>query len=83
MKPTQEEQQVLMILAKEWDYNGPPGIMDVSDIVAALGQAPSKTLQAIKSLFETGLVDRNSLQTGAFLTPEGYGAAEKIRKNLI
>ena len=25
---TSEEQQVLQLLAKEWDYTGPPGILD-------------------------------------------------------
>lgn len=75
-----EEIQVLELLAKEWDYSGPPGIMDISDIVASLSQAPSDTLEAIKSLFEQGLVDMNSLKTASFLTPEGYEAAEESRK---
>ena len=74
--PTSEEQQVLMLLAREWDSNGPPGIMDISDIVAALKQAPSATLQALKSLYQSGLVDMNVLKTSAFLTPEGYAAAK-------
>ncbi len=74
--PTSEEQQVLLLLAKEWTHSGPPGIMDVSDIVAALDQAPSATLQAIKSLYQSGLVDMNALKTSAFLTPEGYAAAD-------
>ena len=73
--PTSEEQQILMLLAKEWSHSGPPGIMDVSDIVAALGQAPSVTLQALKSLYQNGLVDMNVLKTSAFLTPEGNAAA--------
>ena len=73
--PSAEEQKVLLLLAKEWDYSGPPGIMDISDIVAALDQAPSDTLQALKALFQSGLVDMNSLKTSAFLTPEGYAAA--------
>jgi Mn-dependent DtxR family transcriptional regulator len=74
--PTSEEQQVLLLLAKEWTHSGPPGIMDVSDIVAALDQAPSATLQAIKTLYQSGLVDMNTLNTSAFLTPEGYTAAD-------
>lgn len=73
--PTSEERQVLLLLAREWNYSGPPGIMDISDIVAALGQAPGATLQALKSLYECGLVDMNALKTSAFLTPEGYEAA--------
>ena len=74
--PTSEEQQVLLLLAKEWTHSGPPGIMDVSDIVAALDQAPSATLQAIKTLYQSGLVDMNALKTSTFLTPEGYAAAD-------
>ena len=72
---TSEENQVLLLLAKEWDHSGPPGIMDISDIVAALGQAPSMTLQALKSLYQSGLVDMNVIKTSAFLTPAGYAAA--------
>jgi hypothetical protein len=60
---------------KEWDFSGPPGILDISDIIAALDLAPSETLQALKGLFENGLVDMNSLETSAFLTPEGYALA--------
>ena len=73
--PTSEEKQILRLLAKEWDHSGPPGIMDVSDIVAALGQAPSATIQALKSLYQNGLVDMNVLKTSAFLTPGGRAAA--------
>lgn len=72
--PTSEEQQVMALLAKEWDYSGPPGIMDISDIIAALNQAPSASLQALKALYQSGLVDMNALKTSAFLTPEGYAA---------
>jgi Mn-dependent DtxR family transcriptional regulator len=73
--PTAEENQVLTLLAKEWDHSGPPGIMDISDIVAALNQSPSETLKALKSLYQSGLVDMNALKSSAFLTPEGYAAA--------
>ena len=75
--PTSEEQEILLLLAKEWDNSGPPGIMDISDIVAALGQAPSATIQALKSLYQIGMVDMNTLKTSAFLTPEGHAAAYK------
>ena len=70
--PTAEEQKVLLLLAKEWAHSGPPGILDISDIVAALDQAPSVTMQALKTLFQSGLVDMNALKTSAYLTPEGY-----------
>ena len=75
--PSEEETKILKVLAKEWDHSGPPGIMDISDIVAAVDLAPSETLQSVKSLFASGLVDMNSLKTSAYLTPEGYAAAER------
>ena len=74
--PTSKERQILLLLAKEWDHSGLPGIMDISDIVTALGQAPSATMQALKSLCQSGLVDMNVLKTSAFLTPEGHAVAD-------
>jgi len=74
--PTPQELKVLRLLAREWAHSGPPGILDISDIIAALDLAPSETFQALKALFQSGLVDMNSLKTSAFLTPEGYAAAE-------
>jgi len=71
--------QVLALLAKEWELSGPPGILDLSEIVAALPLAPSETLAAVKELFVAGLVDMNSLKTSAFLTPEGYAVVEQKR----
>ena len=72
--PTAEETNVLKLLAKERDYSGPPGIVDISDIVAAPAQAPGQTLRALKDLYRDGLVDMNQHKTSAFLTPEGYAA---------
>ena len=74
--PTPQELKVLRLLAREWAHSGPPGILDISDIIAALDLAPSETFQALKALFQSGLVDMNSLKSSAFLTPEGYAAAE-------
>ena len=74
---TDQELKVLTLLAREWDYTGPPGILDVSDIVAAVPLAPSETLETIKELFTRGLIDMNRLKTAAFLTPEGYEAKEE------
>jgi Mn-dependent DtxR family transcriptional regulator len=74
--PTPQALKVLKLLAKEWDHTGPPGILDISDIVASLDLAPSDTLQTLKELYRLGLVDMNKLKTAAFLTPEGYEAAE-------
>lgn len=52
--------------------------MDISDIVAVLPLAPSETFGAIKDLFAEGLTGMNALKTAAYLTPEGYQAAEGI-----
>lgn len=68
-------QQILKLLAKEWDLKGPPGILGISDIAAALPLAPSDVFAGLKEFFERGLVDMNSLRNSAFLTPEGYEAA--------
>ncbi len=76
--PTSEEKEILRLLAREWDIKGPPGILDISDLVAALPLAPSDILAALKDLFTRGLVDMNRLKTSAFLTPEGYDAAKDI-----
>ena len=73
--PTPEEKQVLRLLAKEWDHTGAPGIMTIADIVSAVNQAPSETITAITALFQNGLLDMDALKTSAFLTPEGYEAA--------
>jgi DNA-binding transcriptional ArsR family regulator len=74
--PTPQALKILKLLAKEWDHIGPPGILDISNVVAALDLAPSETLQTLKELYQSGLVDMNQLKTAAFLTPEGYEAAE-------
>ena len=71
------QNKVLRLLAREWEYNGPPGILDVSEIVAALPLAPSETLAALRELFVAGLVDMNQFKTSAFLTPEGYETARR------
>jgi len=71
------EIRILQLLVKEWDYNGPPGILDISQIIAALDQAPSDTFDALQRLFKSGLVDMNELKNAVFLTPGGYDAADQ------
>jgi Mn-dependent DtxR family transcriptional regulator len=75
MMQTEQEIKVLKLLVKEWKYTGPPGILDISDIIAALDLAPSEALESLKTLYQNGLVDMNPLKTSAFLTPEGFSAA--------
>lgn len=70
--PISAKQRILTLLAKEWDITGPPGILDISDIVSMVALAPSDTMATLKELFSLGLVDMNALKTSAFLTPEGY-----------
>ena len=74
---TLAEKHVMTLLAKEWDMTGPPGIMDISDIVTAVSLAPTETLEALRDLYENGLIDMNELKTSAFLTPDGYAAANE------
>lgn len=71
------KRRILALLAKEWDLKGPPGILDISEIIAALPLAPSDVSEGIKDLFACGLIDMNTLKTSVFLTPEGYGVAEQ------
>lgn len=73
---TEDERQILQLLAKEWDLKGPPGILDIRDVVAILPLAPSDTLAALEQLFKKGLTAMNALKTSVFLTPEGHDAAD-------
>jgi hypothetical protein len=79
MKPTVETMDtrnvILSLLSREWEMIGPPGILDINDIVMACSAAPSETLAELRQLFAEGLVDMNSLKTAAFLTPEGREAS--------
>ena len=70
--PDAASEKILSLLAREWDFNGPPGIMDIGDIGSIIPLAPSDTMAAIRALFSSGLVDMNTLKTSAWLTPEGY-----------
>ena len=73
---TPEEKQILELLAKEWRFTGPPGILDISTVFAGVAMAPSQATDALKTLFEKGLVDMNTLKTSVFLTPEGFDRAD-------
>ena len=73
-----EKNRILAILTEEWNRNGPPGIMDINDIVAAAHLSRKETFAALSELFENGLVDMNKFKTAAFLTPEGYSAAGSL-----
>ena len=72
--PTPQELKILKLLAREWTSSGPPGILDISDIMSMVDMAPSEVSQALKGLFKIGLIDMNMLKTSAFLTPEGYAS---------
>ena len=75
------QESVLALLAKEWIHSGPPGIIDISDVVSILPLAPSEAFAALKDLFADGLIDMNTLKTAVFLTPEGFTAAENLEEN--
>lgn len=70
--PDPAKEKILSLLAKEWELKGPPGIMDVGDIVSIISLAPSDSMEAIRELFLSGLVDMNTFKTSVYLTPEGY-----------
>ena len=67
---------ILALLAREWDLNGPPGIMDISDVAALVTLAPSDTMATIRELFASGFIQMNPLKTSLWLTPEGYDHAK-------
>jgi hypothetical protein len=75
VKPMDTRNAILNRLSREWEMTGPPGILDISDIVIACPAAPSETLEELRQLFAEGLVDMNSLKTAAYLTPEGHEIA--------
>ena len=74
--PDTGKKEILRLLSREWEMTGPPGIMDISDIVSAVSTAPGDTMASLKELFASGLIDMNRLKTSAFLTPEGYASVE-------
>ena len=67
--PDSAKEKILSLLAKEWELKGPPGIMDVGDIVSIISLAPSDSMETIRELFLSGLVDMNTFKTSAYLTP--------------
>lgn len=75
---THREQKILALLAKEWQMTGPPGIVEINTIIAAVDLAPSEASEAIARLFRAGLIEMNRFKTSAFLTPEGYDAAASV-----
>ncbi len=68
--PDSAKEAILSLLAREWEFKGPPGIM-VEDIVSIIPLAPD-AMEAIRELFSSGLIDMNRFKTSAYLTPEKY-----------
>ncbi len=71
------EEEILKVLAREWEITGPPGIIDISDLAVLVPLAPSDTMATLKELFAVGMVDMNELKSSVFLTPEGYAHIKK------
>jgi hypothetical protein len=69
--PDTAKEKILSLLAKEWELKGPPEVLDVDDVVSILSLAPSDSMETIRELFLSGLVDMNTFKTRVFLTPEG------------
>jgi Mn-dependent DtxR family transcriptional regulator len=78
MQFNQHEQALLNILAEEWEKSGPPGYVETSIIAERLGISIADAKSTIRSLFVTGMVDTDEVDTfAAYLTPEGYELARK------
>ena len=78
MQFNQTENDLLALLADEWDGTGPPGYVETVVIAERLDISLSDAISSIRSLFEKGLVDTDKVDTfAAYLTPKGY---EQVRK---
>jgi Mn-dependent DtxR family transcriptional regulator len=78
MELNRTENDVLKLLAAEWDQAGPPGYIETTAIAARLEVSVHQVKAAIQSLFEKGVVDTDNVDTfAAYLTPEGYELARK------
>ena len=49
--PTSEEQQVLLLLAKEWVHSGPPGILDIKRYCRSPGSSPQCDIAGARDTF--------------------------------
>jgi hypothetical protein len=79
MQFNQTENDLLRLLANEWDAAGPPGYVETVVIADRLGISVPDAKSTIRSLFEKGVVDTDRVDTfAAYLTPEGY---EQIRQD--
>ena len=78
MEINQQEQDLIRILAHEWQTTGPPGYLETTLIADRLNISIADTKSLIRSLFVKGIVDTDEVDTfAAYLTPEGYERASK------
>ncbi|MGD2097441.1 MAG: hypothetical protein PVG35_07665 [Desulfobacterales bacterium] len=78
MELNQTENDLLKLLADEWDEAGPPGYIETTTIAARLQMTVPQAKAAIQALFEKGVVDTDKVDSfAAYLTPEGYELARK------
>jgi Mn-dependent DtxR family transcriptional regulator len=74
------ERRLLQCLADEWETSGPPGYLETAEIAKSLKISVDKTKSTIRSLFVSGLVDTDEVETyAAYLTPEGHEFALRIK----
>ena len=79
MEFNQTENDLLRLLADEWDAAGPPGYVETVVIAKRLGISIPDVKSTIRSLFEKGVVDTDKVDMfAAYLTPEGY---EQVRND--
>ena len=78
MEPNHTENDLLKLLADEWDEAGPPGYLETSVIAERLHISIADAKSVIQALFVKGLVDTDTVDTfAAYLTPEGYALAKR------
>lgn len=68
---------ILLLLAREWDANGPPGIVENRDLVRMLNVKPALVETALAELESDAITSNDALGFATYLTPEGYDIAKK------
>lgn len=78
MEFSQQERNLINILADEWETTGPPGYLEATLIAQRLNISVANAKSIIRSLFVKGIVDTDEVDTfAAYLTPQGNELAGK------
>jgi len=68
-------ERILFLLSREWEENGPPGILDNKEIIEKLDLSVEDAEKALRKLTSEGYLSGDTMGFASYLTPEGY---EKI-----